>query len=94
MCLVVLCALEERRLTWRREWSNEWWPSVSNSQAQEWWYNNVRMLKESFHTLCREMSPYLKRQDTNFRLAISVEERVAITIWRLATNSEYKLSCV
>ena len=29
-------------------------------------------------------------QDTNLRAAISVEAQVAVTIWRLATNVEYK----
>ena len=29
-------------------------------------------------------------QVTNFRFLISVEERVAVTIWKLATNVEYR----
>ena len=47
------------------------------------------MSKVTFDVLCIELRPYLQRQDTTFRQAISVEGRIAITIWRLATNAEY-----
>ena len=36
------------------------------------------------------MQSYLQRKNTNLRLAVSVEASVAVTLWRLATNSEYR----
>ena len=32
----------------------------------------------------------ISRRCTNFRSPVSVEERVAVTIWKLATNVEYR----
>lgn len=31
-----------------------------------------------------------QKRDTNMRHAITVEKRVAVTLWRLATNVEYR----
>ena len=39
--------------------------------------------------ICDELRPYLERQTTRFRQPVSVEARVIVTIWRLATNVEY-----
>ena len=38
--------------------------------------------------MCNELRPYITRQ-TALREPVSVEERVAVTLWRLATNIEY-----
>ena len=48
------------------------------------------MSRDTFRMLCDELRPHIERQTTVFREAISVEARVAITIWRLATNVEYR----
>ena len=45
---------------------------------------------DTFEILCEELRPHLQRQTTRFREPIGVEMRVAITIWRLATNIEYR----
>ena len=39
---------------------------------------------------CTELRPFISRRDTVLRDCINVEERVAITIWKLATNIEYR----
>ena len=36
------------------------------------------------------LEPHIQRRDTNYRKAISVKHRVPITVWRLATNVEYR----
>ena len=51
---------------------------------------NFRMGKQTFNFLCQELQPYLHRQDTNMRKAISVRRRVEVAIWRLATNADYR----
>ena len=43
-----------------------------------------------FSIICNELRPFISRTDTRFRTCISVEERVAITIWKLATYIEYR----
>lgn len=80
-----------RPVVWCKERSKDWWTRVvSGSYGDEWWYDNLRMSKETFDALCMELQPYLQRRDTTFRKAVSIEGRVAVTIWRLATNAEYR----
>ena len=54
-----------------------------------WWKENLRMKKSTFDHLCNELRQYITRQ-TVVREPVSVEERVAVTLWRLATNIEYR----
>ena len=80
-----------RPVVWCKPRSKDWWmKAVRSDYSDNWWYSNLRMSKETFDVLCIELRPYLQRQDTTFRQAISVEGRIAITIWRLATNAEYR----
>ena len=48
------------------------------------------MKKELFDYLCNKLKTVLFRQNTHLRKAISVEQRVAITLWCLATTCEYR----
>ncbi|KAM7167296.1 uncharacterized protein RBU57_005846 [Macrochelys suwanniensis] len=40
--------------------------------------------------LCEELAPALRRKDTRLRAALTVEKRVAIAIWKLATPDCYR----
>ena len=62
---------------------------MSGSHGDGWWRENLRMTKDTFDVVCNECRPHLQRHITRFRETISVEARVAVTIWRLATNIEY-----
>lgn len=55
---------------------------------EEWWRSNFRMSKDTYQLLCTELQPYIKRQ-TCVRDPVGVEKRVAVTIYKLATNLEY-----
>ena len=55
-----------------------------------WWRDNLRMSYDTFVMVCNDLRPFIQKQDTRLRLAVTVEERVAITVWRLATNAEYR----
>lgn len=48
------------------------------------------MRRGSFRLLCDILRPWLTRQNTKYRQAVPVEARVAICVWRLATNLEYR----
>ena len=48
------------------------------------------MSRSTFVMLCAEVRPYLIRQVTRFRMPVDVDEQLAVTIWRLATNIEYR----
>lgn len=54
------------------------------------WLDKFRMSRETFFYLCDKLRPRLTRQDTTFRLALPVEKRVAVALWRLASNVEYR----
>ena len=43
----------------------------------------------TFLYICDQLKPVIARQDTQLRRAISVQQRVAMTMWCLATPSEY-----
>ena len=43
-----------------------------------------------FEYICNELRPQLLRQDTRMRKAVGVKKRIAITLWRLSTNAEYR----
>lgn len=76
---------------WCKQKSTEWWRNaIAGNFGETWWRENLRMSKETFEILCNELRPYIERQVTTFRQPISVEARVALTIWRLATNVEYR----
>ena len=48
------------------------------------------MSKDTFVYLCAQLSPALRCSNTVMRKAISVEQRVALTLWCLATPAEYR----
>ena len=50
----------------------------------------MRLSKSTFFHLCDTLRPFIERQNTQLRHAISVEHRVAIMLWTLATCSEYR----
>ena len=48
------------------------------------------MCRNTFCYLCEQLKPVIFYQDTNFRKALTVEKRVAITLWCLAQPCEYR----
>uniref|UniRef100_A0A8C4VVC8 Putative nuclease HARBI1 n=1 Tax=Gopherus evgoodei TaxID=1825980 RepID=A0A8C4VVC8_9SAUR len=48
------------------------------------------MRKSTFFELCDLLSPALKRHNTRMRAALTVEKRVAIAFWKLATPDSYR----
>lgn len=49
------------------------------------WYLNFRMPRESFNRLCDHLRPHV----TNMRDPLPLEKRVAVTIYKLASNVEF-----
>ncbi|XP_077052889.1 uncharacterized protein LOC143748483 [Siphateles boraxobius] len=78
-----------------RVWSNiestDWWERVVMREFQPSdWLEKFRMTKETFFLLCGKLKPRLTRQDTRLRPALPLEKRVAVALWRLASNVEYR----
>ncbi|KAG6932907.1 hypothetical protein G0U57_020375, partial [Chelydra serpentina] len=80
----------ERRF-WARETTTDWWDRIV---LQVWdesqWLRNFRMRKGTFLELCDLLSPALKCQDTRMRAALTIQKRVAIALWKLATPDSYR----
>ena len=71
--------------------STHWWDDiVLHTFSSQVWLENFRMSRTTFMYLCRQLSPTIRRADTVMRRSISVEKRVAITLWCLATQVEYR----
>lgn len=80
------------RSVWSWSRSQQWWHDVRNGKyGIDWWKQNLRMTEHTFAILCNEVRPYIRKKDTRFRESVSVEKRVAVTIWKLATNCEYRI---
>ena len=79
------------RTIWSKERSSAWYDNiVSGTFTNNDWIENFRMTKETFLYICNELRPHIEKRDTKMRKAIPVEKRVAITLWRLATNADYR----
>lgn len=80
----------ERRF-WARPRSTEWWDhTVLETWDDHQWLQNFRMRKSTFLELCSRLAPALQRQKTRMRVPLSVEKRVAIALWKLATSVCYR----
>ena len=79
------------RQVWIKTRSSEWWDRiVMASFNNRDWIENFRMQKSTFMYICNLLRPHIQKKDTIMRCAITVEKRVAVTLWRLATNVEYR----
>ena len=47
---------------------------------EEEWKENFRMSKSTFLKLCDAVRPFLVKQCTNMRMAVSVEKQVAVSV--------------
>uniref|UniRef100_A0A8C3H697 DDE Tnp4 domain-containing protein n=1 Tax=Chrysemys picta bellii TaxID=8478 RepID=A0A8C3H697_CHRPI len=69
----------------------DWWDRIV---LQVWddsqWLRNFRMRKGTFMELGDLLFPALKRQNTKMRAALTVEKRVVIALWKLATPDSYR----
>ena len=64
---------------------------VAGIHGATFWRENFRMSHDTLSILCEELRPHLERQTTKFRVPVSVEVRVAGTIWRLGTNVKLRI---
>ena len=47
------------------------------------------MSLNTLEVLCRELKLHIEKKTMYMRVPVSIEKRVAVTLWRLATNIEY-----
>ena len=51
---------------------------------------NFRISQETYQYLCRKLQRVISHEDTTLCTAVSVKKCVAVTLWCLATCSEYR----
>ena len=79
------------RLIWCKERSKHFWNwTVKYVFKTNDWCENFRMRKETFEFLCNRLRNYITKQCTNMSQPISVEERVAVTLWYLSAGSGFR----
>jgi len=78
------------REVWVKPRANTFWCMAEDQWTGSDWVANLRMSQDTFLKLCQELAPFIERQDTNYRKAIPVRERVAITLYRLAGTATYR----
>ena len=86
---LLLLAVRQRRTIWVRHRSQAFLNDVVASWDDEEWKRNFRIGRPTFRFLCTQLHPHLHRRHM-VRMPLSIEERVAITLWRLGTNIEYR----
>ena len=75
---------------WVKPRAKTFWSMAEDQWTDNDWVTNLRMSQVTFEKLCEELTPFVERRDTNYRKAISVRERVAITLYRLADTASYR----
>ena len=89
--LSVSMSLPSPRSLWMKERSDRWWEHVVKSTfTPQDWIDNFRMSQATFNYICMKLRPFVSKTNTTMRDAIATEKRVAITLWFLATGSDYR----
>lgn len=70
--------------------SRHFWEHITATFTPSDWIENYRVSQDTFVYLCSKLKSRIERQNTHMRSAITVEHRVAIALWCLATCSEYR----
>ena len=88
---IISMSFPSPRCMWMKERSNHWWEHVVKTTFMpQDWLNNFRVSRATFEYLCIKLRPFISKSDTVMRKAVTTEKRVALTLWFLATGSEYR----
>ncbi|XP_047221207.1 protein ANTAGONIST OF LIKE HETEROCHROMATIN PROTEIN 1 isoform X1 [Girardinichthys multiradiatus] len=87
---MALLNITRRRGVWTYPRAQLWWDVTVPEMTDEEFLRNFRVSRESFSYICRSLAPILQKKNTNCRLCLPVDKRVAVALWKLATNTEYR----
>ena len=80
----------QERSVWEKQKSGHWWERVVPQFSPSDWVANFRVSSSTFSYLCDNLCEHIQRVDTMMRVAITVEKRVAIALWFLATGADFR----
>jgi hypothetical protein len=89
MCLLNFTKRTVDRTIWVMPRETDIYRDIINWTPQDW-YRNVRMSQQTFNHICDQLAPLVQKRTTKFRTPVPVCKRVMLTLWRLATNIEYR----
>lgn len=89
MILLYGCITNREVWSWFKP-NHSYWEISSEQWTASMWIKHLRMKKETFMYLCRDLAPLLTKKTTRFRETIPVPKRIAMALWRLATGSDYR----
>ena len=55
-----------------------------------YWRQHFRMSRRTFQFVVNLVRNSMEKRDTRFREAVSIEKRVAVALWRLASRNAYR----
>ena len=91
MSLYALNFCTPPRSLWTKERSSYWWDHIVNRTfSTRDWLESFRMSQATFVYVCDQLRSAVEKSNTEMRNAIPVEQRVALTLWYLATNTDYR----
>ena len=91
LSICLLNCLSTTRTIWAKERSSFWWEYiVNNTFTSHDWITYFRMSRANFMYECIHLRPLITKKETVMRKSISAEKRLAITLYYLATNSDFR----
>ena len=76
---------------WMGQRSCRWWEDVLLQSFQnQYWIENFQVRRNTFVYLCYQLKPAIEKQNNTMRQCVSLEHRIAITLWVLATTFQYR----
>ena len=92
--LLFLNYLPKQRRYWMMHYDQAWFEKMWHNRYDliftELWLKEFRVGPETFHYIVSLVQVPLQKQDTTFRKAVTIEKRVAVGMWRLASGNSYR----
>ncbi len=79
-----------QRIVWVKPRTTAVWDEMVRNLNNDEWKEHFRVKRDTFQLICELLRPKLAKRNTRFRQSISVDKGVAIALWRMATNVEFR----
>ena len=89
VCARLLKGSRINRQLWVRPRSSSFYQDTIQGWSDAEFKGNFHVSRPTFTYLVSELKPTLERQDF-LRSSIPADQRIAITLWKLGTNVEYR----
>ena len=89
----LLCALAKcyrERSLWTHLRTDAWFVMAFATYDDRQWYDNFRVSRDTFQFICSQVRNSIRRNNTRLRKCVSVESRVAITLYYLSSTAELR----